>query len=105
MVDDRPPPEGIGKLPTGKVALLIGREERGTAVGFVSCSEAAAAEAGAGAGAGAGAESANWSAVVQALALSDASCTPEFKHFPFCFSAIHTTSFMAPALVHMMNFG
>lgn len=96
-VDEGPPPEGIGRLPIGKDELPIGkdelpmgRDERGTAVGLVSCWEAAAAVA----------KSAGCSAVLQALVLSDASSAPAFKHST---SAGYTTQLMAPASVHMMH--
>ena len=96
-VGEGPPPEGIGRLPIGKDELPIGRDElpmgkdeRGTAMGLVSCWEAAAA----------GAKSAGCSAVLPALVLSDASSTPEFKHFT---SAVCITQFLAPASVHMMH--
>ena len=92
--DKGPPPEGNGRSPKGKDDLAIGRDGRGTVVGFVSCSQAAAA----------GANSGGWSAVVHALALCDASSTPESKHSPSCFSASFPTHVMTPATVNMMQF-
>lgn len=75
------PPEGIGgvpkgrevlptgreALPVGKNALPTGRDERGPAMGLLPSWEVAVAEGG----------SSAWSAVVQALVLSDARCVPE----------------------------
>ena len=88
--DKGPPPEGTGRLPKGRDDLAIGRDKRG----LVSCSEAAAA----------GPNSGSWSPEVQALALSDASFTPDTKHFPVCISVSSTTDVMTPATVDMMHF-